>query len=196
MNKLLEKEQELSIVPQDFTNSNKGKVIEVLDQSFSLELFHDPEGIEPKKMMEFYSPTKNGTLYFSASINTINGKVLEVLMPLKHRFLQRRAFTRVNFSQDMELKFGNDTCEAISINLSAGGMKLKTDYNLDIDTEYDLFMELSENNFLECTFQPIKIEKNENGSYTLSGRFKNLSNIARMKLIQFCIRKNLENINR
>jgi len=64
MNELLEKGQEIRIVPQDFRNSNKAKVIDVQDTNFSLEVFHSPDGILLKKMNEFYSPTKNGMLYF------------------------------------------------------------------------------------------------------------------------------------
>lgn len=196
MNELLEKEQVFNIVPQNFRNSNKGKVVDIQDRSFSLEIFHKPDGIEPKNLMEFYSQTKNGMLYFVSSATEINDNILKVLMPIKHRFLQRRAFTRINFSQDMNLQLNDKIYKITSIDLSAGGMKLRTEERLDIDTEYDLCLNLLDKNYVECKYQPIKIEKNEYASYTLSGRFKNLKNTDKMKIIQFCMRKSLENTNR
>lgn len=196
MNELLEKGQVLSIIPQNFKVSNKGKIVDTSDRSFSLEVFHEPKGIEQKKLMEFYSQTKNGMLYFTSSVTEINGNILKILMPIKHRFLQRREFTRIKFTQDMSLELNGKIYDITSVNLSAGGMKLKTDNTLNIDLDYDLLIKLLDENYVKCKFQPIKIEKNEDDSYTLSGRFKNLENADKMKLIQFCMRKNIENANR
>lgn len=196
MNELLEQNQVLSIVPQDFRNSNKGKIVEIQDQKFLLEIFHAPDGIILKHVLEFYSQTKNGMLYFTSSVSEINGNLLTVLMPRKHRFLQRRAFTRIKFSQDLNFEADKKTYKIQSLDLSAGGMKLKTNEHLDIDTDYDLCINLPGELFIKCKYQTIKIEKNEDGSYTLSGRFEKLSNTDKMKLIQFCMRKNTENVNR
>lgn len=195
MNELLEKGQTISIVPKDFKYSNKGEIIQVLEKCFSIEVKQKPEGILPKKVMEFYSSTKNGTLYFSSTVVKAEGNVVVVTIPRKHRFLQRRAFTRVKFAEEMELNESSKTYQITSIDLSAGGIKFKTKESLDIDKEYSLNLNLI-NNIIKCTYLPIKIEKNEDGFYTLSGRFKNLNRADRMNIIQFCIRKNIENKNR
>lgn len=197
MNQLLEKDQLLSIVPKDFKNSNKGKVTGIEANRFFLETVHLPEGIEPKKVMEFYSQTKHGMLYFTSSIVEMDGNQLVVAMPRKHRFLQRRTFTRVkNFFHELELKLGNESYKITSLDLSAGGMKLKTKENLNIDSNFDLKITLSEGSDVNCKYQPLKIEKNEDDTYTLSGRFESLTNTDKMKLIQFCMRKEVENVNR
>lgn len=195
MNELLEKGQTISIVPQDFRNSNKGEVVQVMDKFFSIEVQHAPEGIVPKKIMEFYSSTKNGTLYFSATIIKVDGDIVIVSIPRKHRFLQRRTFTRVKFIQDVELKLDAKTYKATSLDLSAGGVKLKSEQNLSLDSEYDIYLDLI-NNSVRCKYLPIKIEKSEDGVYTLAGRFKNLNRADKMKIVQFCIRKDIENKNR
>lgn len=196
MSGLLEKGQVLSIVPQNFRNSNKGKIIDIQEKSFLLEVLHKPEGIVVNNLMEFYSSTKNGMLYFVSSAAVINENLLTVLMPRKHRFLQRRAFTRIKFVQDIEFKSSEEIYNVSSVDLSTGGMKLKTRNSLSIDKEYDLCLKLLGSNFIKCKYQPIKIEKNEDDSYTLSGRFKNLENSDKMKIIQFCMRKNVEKANR
>lgn len=196
MAELLEKEQVLSVVPQDYANSNKGKVAEINERNFTLELFHTPEGINTKHIMEFYSPTPNGMLYFTSSAAEINGNTITVTMPRKHRFLQRRTFTRVKFVQEIGLGADGKTYNASSIDLSVGGMKVKTTQPLYINDEFDVSINLVGETFVKCNFQAIKIEKNSDDSYTVSGRFQNLSNTDKMKLTQFCIRKNIENINR
>jgi c-di-GMP-binding flagellar brake protein YcgR len=196
MAELLEKEQVLSVVPQDYTHSNKGKILYINERNFSLELFHAPDGIVPQRVMEFYSSTKNGMLYFTSSAAEINGNTLTVLTPRKHRFLQRRTFTRIKFIQEINLETECKSYKAESVDLSAGGMKLRTNESLNIDSEFDLCVKLLDKSFIECKFQPTKIEKNSDDSYTLSGRFQNLANSDKMKLTQFCTRKNIEDLNR
>jgi len=196
MNELLEKDQVISIVPKDFRNSNKGKVVDIQERGFSIEVIHAPTGILANTLIEFYSPTKNGMLYFSTSISDINENILTVKAPIKHRFLQRRAFTRVKFEQEMNFEANDKSYKINSIDLSAGGIKLKSDEFLDINTDYGVCVKLMINKTIECTFEPIRIEKNEEETYTLSGRFKNLTNTDKMMLIQFCMRKNIENMNK
>lgn len=196
MSELLEKDQIISIVPQDFRNSNKGKVLEILDKKFLLEVFHDTDGIAVNNVMEFYSPTKNGMLFFASSVLNIEDKVLTVLIPKKHRFLQRRSFTRINFMKNIECTLGNKTYTVDSLDLSAGGMKFETNECLDINSEFDVKIKLLNDQDIACKLELIRIEKNDKGSYTLSGRFKNLSDIDRMTLIQFCMRRNIENMNK
>jgi c-di-GMP-binding flagellar brake protein YcgR len=196
MNELLEKNQLISIVPKNFKNSNKGKVLDIMNTCFTLKLEHEPQDLLPKKIMEFYSTTKNGTLYFSSSIVKVDGDVLVVLMPRKHRFLQRRAFTRIKFIQDLDLKLNGKSINASSLDLSAGGIKLKTNEHIELNSEYDLRINLIKDNYINCKYEPLKIEKTDDGNYILAGRFKNLNKIERMKVVQFCIRKDIENKNR
>lgn len=196
MNEILEKDQVLSIVPQNFEDSNKGKIIEIQPNKFLLETFHAPDGISVKKIIEFYSQSKHGMLYFSSHVMEIDGNTLTVAVPVKHRFLQRRAFTRVKFFEKIELKLENNIYKADSLDISAGGMKIKTTEKLDLDAQYDLNLKLLEDNYIKCKYSPIKIEKNERMGYVTSGQFPDLSKSDKMKLIQFCIRKNIENENR
>lgn len=196
MNELLEKDQLISIVPQDYRNSNKGKVTDIRESYFAIEMLHEPIGFEPKIMMEFYSQTKNGTLYFNAAIVEVEKNKVIVTIPRKHRFLQRRTFTRIKFIQDVELELNGQNYKATSYDLSAGGIKIKSDIPLNLGAEYNVNIRLIENYFVKCQYEPLKIEKNDDGFYTIAGRFKNLSRTDRMKIVQFCMRKDIENANR
>lgn len=196
MGELFEKDQIINVIPQNFTNANKGKITEVNDNYFLLELFHAPVGILQNKMVEFYSQTKNGMLYFISAIMNINEHIITVKNPLKHRFLQRRAFSRIKIVRDLVFNSNNKNYNITTLDLSVGGMKLKTEENFDINSEYNLTLELYKDKSINLKFIPIRIEKNEDNSYTLSGRFSILSNADKMALTQFCMKKNVENVNK
>src|SRR5574344_1633075 len=102
MDRIVEKDQVLSIIPRDFRNSNKGKVKEIDDNGFSLELAHKPIGIDENVSMEFYSKTPNGMLYFNSEIETVDGNIVTVKNPIKHRYLKRRQFTRIRYTENLE----------------------------------------------------------------------------------------------
>ena len=196
MRELIKNEQIVTIIPQDFKNSNKGKVIDVNFEGFRLELKYKPVGLIKDHICDFYSLTDNGYLYFESYIRDINNNVVSIANPIKHRFLQRRKFTRIKFIEDLELTYKDKIHKIRTLDLSAGGMKLQTAENIDIEKEYKISLKLSEEQEINCKYQLIRIEKGDNGLYTISGRFSNLSNIDKMTLVQFCMKKDMENLNK
>ena len=64
MRELIKKEQLVTIVPQDFKNSNKGRVLDIDFEGFRMELKYKPEGLVKNHICDFYSLTDNGYLYF------------------------------------------------------------------------------------------------------------------------------------
>lgn len=196
MRELIKKEQLVTIVPQDFKNSNKGRVLDVDMQGFRMELRYKPEGLIKNHVCDFYSLTDNGYLYFESYIQAIDNNVISIANPIKHRFLQRRKFTRIKFIEDLELTLGDLKHKVRTLDLSAGGMKLRTEENIDIEKVYNVTINLSDEQHIKCQYQLIRVEKGDNGLYTISGRFVNLSNIDKMVLIQFCMKKDMENLNK
>ncbi len=196
MRELIKKEQLVTIVPQDFKNSNKGKVLEVSLDGFRMELKYKPEGLIKNHICDFYSLTDNGYLYFESYIQDVVNNVVTIANPIKHRFLQRRKFTRIKFLENLELVFEDTIHKVRSLDLSAGGMKLRTEENIDIEKEYKISIKLSDEQEVKCKYQLIRVEKGDSGLYTISGRFTNLSNIDKMTLIQFCMKKDMENLNK
>lgn len=196
MRELIKKDQLVTVVPQDFKNSNKGKVLDVSMEGFRMELKYKPEGLIKNHICDFYSLTDNGYLYFESYIQELENNVISIANPVKHRFLQRRKFTRIKFIEDIELVYGDIVHKARTLDLSAGGMKLSTKENIDIEKEYKVTIKLSEEQDIKCKYQLIRVEKGDNGLYTISGRFVNLSNIDKMTLVQFCMKKDMENLNK
>ncbi len=196
MRELIKKDQLVTIVPQDFKNSNKGKVLDVSMEGFRMELKYKPEGLIKNHICDFYSLTDNGYLYFESYIQELENNVISIANPVKHRFLQRRKFTRIKFIEDIELVYEDIVHKARTLDISAGGMKLKTEENIDIEKSYKVTIKLSDEQEIKCKYQLIRVEKGDNGLYTISGRFVNLSNIDKMTLVQFCMKKDMENLNK
>ena len=196
MRELINEEQLVTIIPQDFKNANKGRVLQVYPDGFRMELKYKPQGLFVNHICDFYSFTDNGYLYFESYIKSLENNVITIANPVKHRFLQRRKFTRIKFLEDLELKSGNNTYKVRTLDLSAGGMKIRSSENIDMEKSYDLSVKLSDEQEIKCKYQLIRMEKDDSGMYTISGRFISLSNIDKMTLVQFCMKKDMENLNK
>jgi len=196
MRELIQNDQMVTIIPQDFKNTNKGKVLDVSVDGFRMELKYKPEGLMVNHICDFYSFTDNGYLYFESYIQALENNVITIANPIKHRFLQRRKFTRIKFIEDLELTSNETTHKIRTLDLSAGGMKVTTSENIDIEKDYNVTIKLSDEQEIKCKYQIIRMERGDNGVYTLSGRFTALGNIDKMTLIQYCMKKDMENLNK
>ena len=196
MRELIKDNQIVTIVPQDFKKTNKGKVLDVTSEGFRMELKYKPEGLMINHICDFYSFTDNGYLYFESYIQNLENNVITIANPVKHRFLQRRKYTRIKFIEDLMLTNGDISHKVRTLDLSAGGMKLRTEDNIDMDKDYDVSIRLSDEQLINCKYQLIRVEKGNDSLYTISGRFTSLSNIDKMTLVQFCMKKDMENLNK
>lgn len=196
MRELLKKDQIVTIVPHDFKDTNKGKITEVSMEGFKMKLKYVPKGLMQKHICDFYSLTDNGYLYFESYIRELDGNVVAIANPKKHRFLQRRKFTRIKFLENLELEHEGTVHHVRTLDLSAGGMKLKTTENINIEYEYNVTIQLNDEIEVHCKYQLIRVEKCDDGTYTISGRFTQLSNVDKMSLVHFCMKKSMENDNK
>ena len=192
MRELISKDQRIIMVPHDFKYANKGTITEVAPDYFTLELDYEPEGLLKNNYCEFYTQTSHGTLYFDSYAKEINGKTLKIASPAKHKFLQRRQYTRIKYIMELPLQNGDETLSVTTLDISAGGMKLKTKDNINIEGKYSIILPLSEEQNINCEFSPIRIEKNSDGGYTVSGQFVYNSSHDKMTLIQYCAKRNIE----
>ena len=196
MRELVKNEQLVTIVPQDFKKTNRGTVLDVSPEGFRMKLQYKPDGLMINHICDFYSMTDNGYLYFESYIQDLQNNIITIANPVKHRFLQRRKFTRIKFLEDLVLTCGNISHNVRTLDLSAGGMKIRTQDNIDIEKEYNVTIKLSDEQDVKCRYQLIRVEKGDNGLYTISGRFTHLNNIDKMTLVQFCMKKDMESINK
>lgn len=196
MRELVKVDQDVLIVPKDFKLTNKGKVISVDEKGFQMKVNYPTRGIEINHICEFFSQTENGMLYFESYTSDMENNILTIANPVKHRFLQRRKFTRITFLQDTKLYRDDISYDIQTIDLSAGGLKFKSKEHINIESEYNVDIVLSDEQTITCKIQLIRIEKLDDGMYVLSGKFLILNNIDKMTLIQYCMKKNMELLNK
>ena len=196
MRELVKIDQDVIIVPKDFKLTNIGKVVDVTENDFKMKVNYPTEGIEINHICEFFSQTENGMLYFESYTSDMENNVLTVANPIKHRFLQRRKYTRIKFIQDLQLISDDIVHNVRTLDISAGGMKITTTENIDIEKEYRVKIRLNDEIEVNCKFKLIRVERGENGIYTISGRFTNQSKVDKMSLVQYCMNKNMENLNK
>jgi len=194
MRELIEQNQRVTIIPADFKFANKGTVTEVQPDGFTLLLDYPADGILKDTYCEFYTNTSHGTLYFESFTKDINddNKTLKISSPARHKFLQRRKYTRIKFVQDIQLHIENSSYDITTLDISAGGMKFKTKANIDIQERYTVKLPLTKDMQVECFYSPIRIERTDNGEFMHSGRFEYKENRDRMTMIQYCTKRSIE----
>ena len=136
MRELIKIGQDVTVIPQEFNNTNKGSVIDVSQKGFKMQLKYIPKGLMINHICDFYSYTPNGYLYFESYIQELENNVITISNPIKHRFLQRRKFTRIKFLENLILTHDDKDYSVRTLDLSAGGMKIRTTEVLDINAEY------------------------------------------------------------
>lgn len=191
MRELVVENQEILMIPQNYKFVNRGVVKEVRAGDFTLELDYEPDGILENTFCEFFTQTSHGKLYFDSYAKEINGKTLIIASPAKHKFLQRRQYTRIKYMTDMEMSYDNKSYKISTLDISAGGMKLKTSENINIEGSFALTLALTDEVSINCEFQPIRIEKASEG-YTVSGQFVFASSADRMFVTQYCAKRSVE----
>ena len=190
MRELLEKGREITVVPTDFKKVNKGKITEISTDGFTVELSYEPDGFLRRNYCEFYTQNQYGTLYFTSFPQEINGKTLKIANPAKHKYLQRRQYTRIKYVKDLEISDKNGSHKIHVLDVSAGGMKFTSKKAIDIDSKFKVELPLSTVQSVKCKFEPIRIEKGK--EYTVSGKFVFTDGKGKMLLTQYCAKKNIE----
>ena len=197
MRELIEKDQKVMIIPPDFKCANKGVVTEVTSEGFTLKLDYPAAGILKNTYCEFYTNSKHGTLNFESYPKEImDDNTIFIANPAKHKFLQRRHYTRIKFVKDLVLIADDKSFNIKTLDISAGGMKFTTNDNIDIQGRYGIKLPLSDSINIDCYYSPIRIERGEDGLFIHSGRFEFNKNLDRMTLIQYCTRRSLEIVNK
>ncbi len=197
MEQLLKDAKDFKIIPDDFKNSGELLIEKVENNKIHCRLILPEDGdysdYEADDNVEVFGVNNSGLIYFETKILSRENENLVIEATDEYSLIQRREYSRV------ELKNGNiiikDMPENIItdvINISAGGIKLKTNTELQEGHYYDIEIRLSGNMKIECTLQPIRTEKLDDNNYIISGKFINLENIDRIVLVQYVFKMKME----
>ncbi|MBQ8886875.1 MAG: PilZ domain-containing protein [Candidatus Gastranaerophilales bacterium] len=191
-NQILEN-KEFNIISRSIDNATKCTVVDVSEDCFTVKLHNDCK-YEKDESVELFTMTSKGQLYFETIVKDICGTNVSVWFPLSHKYLQRREFSRIQTEQEITLNYNGKNITAQVSDISAGGLKVITQEQLQLLEEYKISINI-ENKVVETIFEPIRIETSAKG-FVSSGRFNNISNYDRIALVQYCFRKQIENSNK
>ena len=183
------KGKEFNILSRSIDNASKCTVEDVTEDYFSVKL--KSSGVyEIDETVELFTMTAKGQLYFETIVKEVKEDIIFLWFPLTFKYLQRREYTRIQINKEIEITYKDKHYKAKLIDLSAGGIKLSTNKQLELLKEYNLQLEV-ENKPIKCKFEPIRIEVSDS-NFIASGRFKNISNYDRISMVQYCFIKQIE----
>lgn len=191
-NEILEN-KEFSILSRSIDNATKCQVVSVSEESFEVKLCIQGK-YEVDESVELFTMTSKGQLYFETIIKDIQGDILSLWFPINYRYLQRREYSRIHMNKEIVLTKEGSNIDAKIVDISAGGLKVTTNEQLELMAQYSLSLNI-DNEITNCTFEPIRIEANAN-SFVSSGRFNDITSHDRIALVQYCFRKQIENSNK
>ena len=122
----------------------------------------------------------------------MNANTCEITLPLETDIIQRREFKRIPANFNIEIKIDGEISNATCIDISLGGLKVFMDKKVEIGKDYSIKMFLDTKNIIETNLNIIKCVENANNQYKISGRFKNINNIDKITLVQYCHKKQAE----
>lgn len=192
MEKQIEKEQEFIILSKDVTNATRCIVKDITEgENFKVELASE-ERYKKDEEVDMFAVSGSGVLYFNSELENADGKTLTVKYPKKSTLIQRREYTRAEIRKNILIYTDKKTIRATIIDISAGGMCLISDTEMDKNTSYQTDINLEKNLSVSCNFQPVRIVPSEDNKFKVSGQFKLIKNIDRVALAQYCLKKNTE----
>lgn len=191
-NQILEN-KEFNIISRSIDNATKCSVIAVNEDCFTVQIGGNYK-YEADESVELFTMTSKGQLYFETIVKEVNENKISIWFPLSYKYLQRREYSRIQTEQEVELEYKDRTIIAQISDISAGGLKVITQEQLQLLEEYKTSINV-ENKVVKTIFEPIRIETSNLG-FISSGRFKEISNYDRIALVQYCFRKQIENSNK
>jgi len=191
-NEILEN-KEFNILSRSIDNASTCIVNKVSDDCFDVKLSMKGK-YEIDESVELFAMTQNGQLYFETIVKEVNDDIITLWYPINCKYLQRREYSRISVDKEIELFLEEKKIPARIIDISAGGLKVITDEQLNLLGQYSLSIEV-DGEVASCLFEPIRIEANNN-KFISSGRFNNISSHDRIALVQYCFRKQIEISNK
>ncbi len=145
--------------------------------------------------VECFSVADEGILYFKSVLEK-EGTNFKLIAPSKVSMLQRREYSRTPLSAEVIMKSVKAEIRVKTTDISAGGMQILSAGEIAMSADYNFTLELDKYKSISAVFTPIRQDKNNDGSYTISGKFTTMESRDRIALVQFCFKKQMENTNR
>lgn len=197
MNETVVKNQELIIISPVVTNATYCIVTDIFDdQSFQVKL-SSKENFSAGDAVDLFATAGSGVLFFSSSLINSDNNTLIVSKPKNVTVIQRREYTRVEINKNILIDNEDKKIRATIVDISAGGMRLLSESEMSQNKDYQVNFSLESNLSISCKFRPVRISfLNDEKKYSIPGKFKLIKNIDRVALMQYCMKKQSELLNK
>ena len=201
MKELIKSVKDFKIIPNNFKSAGAFELIDYNDKVIKakLNLIEKSELDDYKagSSVEVFGVNNVGLVYFETKIVSKENDIIELALTQDFSIIQRREYSRVGMKQG-GITFKDMPQDAVKevLDISAGGAKILVNQSLDTDKIYDIEVSLSNNMTIDCALKPIRVENNNDGTYTISGKFVNLENVDRIVLVQYAFKIKMEEQNK
>lgn len=203
MQEIIKKGHDYRIIPENFESATIFELMDVDKDDLKIELVKAQDSelkdYAEGTSVEIFGSGSDGLIFFETKVKQQEGRVLLVGIPENYKNIQRREYSRVKFMGDIDLEGENDNIIRVE-DISAGGMKIITKRPLDAEKNYKLNINLINNLSVGCFLHPIRIEEQRNPDgtlcYAISGRYKDISSIDRIALVQYSFKVLMEAENK
>lgn len=110
---------------------------------------------------------------------------------------QKRKVFRVKTNKHIQIEYNGKTCQACTMDISAGGFKFVTSENLELEGIYRTTFVINPNE--KSTTLEFQVKKTEyipnDEQYMVSAEFINLDELSTKKLVKFCFNSQISMLN-
>lgn len=185
-------DKEFIILSLDVTNATKCKVINVCEEEFFEVELTTQEQYNDNDYVDFFTTIGSGIVFFTTKIMKKQNTRLKIEYPKSHKLIQRREYTRTDINKKILIQTEEGNIRATIKDISAGGMSLITNENMDENLSYKVDLNLEKNLIFSCNFKPVRVKLLEDNKYNVSGKFSLIKNLDRVSLSQYCLKKESE----
>lgn len=197
MKKTVRKNQKFNIIPENVKGASSCVVLYTDKSFFDVEInSKDMKYYKENGCVELFTVVDDGMMYFKSKVEAVGDNIVTVKMPETHEVIQRREHTRVPFDSKVKLKAGEHEYICDCSDISAGGMRLACYDKIPSNFDYAVKFSLDGKIEISAFFHPIRIKQEKKGKTVLSGKFVALKNIDKIAIVQYCFKKETENVNK
>ncbi len=189
--------QKLRLVPDEIKQLSEGLITEVKEDGFVVEILEfSCEKYLPDKRIEIICPAENCLIRFESKILPFdNPNKIKLSLPQNIRYIQRREYTRINLAVPVKVFLNEkpDGIEAVSRNISGGGIQFSSEQDFEIKSNLKISFALPGKQQINATLEVLRSEKCEDSQkWLISGQFSEISNFDRTSIVQLCFKRKLE----
>lgn len=188
--------KKLNMLLPSYDGIKTGEIIQINSDSFTVLLDSALDCFIPSQNVEFSIPSNECLVKFYSDIVKLDTNKVTFYLPKDVRYIQRRKYSRVEFSLPVEVASTDTTDKYVleTKNISGGGLKLISGKYFKTGCMLDVSFNIMDNIKIKAEFKILRVDtsKFNDNEYYLSGQFTKIAEKDRFLLIQATFKRQLE----